>query len=412
MKIISIVLSLTLFLNSCSKSEEPDPVYKEIVLDQKSSALVSSDNAFGLDLFQKVVSSEGDKNTMVSPLSISLALAMTYNGADNGTKAAMETALKKEGFSIEDINSSYQKLTEALLQADPKVIISIANSIWYRDTYPVEQAFIDVNKEHYNAEVSALDFTRALQAKNTINNWVNDKTQGKIKEIVDEITPTHIMFLINAIYFKGTWKYAFDKGMTIADYPFYSEDGEGQTKVPMMVQKGEFAYTSQSSFEAVELPYGNGHYSMVILLPGENYTTRDIMDELDNANWNLWLTGMQPKNNIQIYLPKFTFEYKKELNEVLSQMGMGVAFTSNADFSNINKANNLFISKVKHKSFIEVNEEGTEAAAVTSVEMVLTSVNPGDPYHFIVNRPFLFAIREKDTNSIVFIGRVVQPGNK
>jgi len=271
----------------------------------------------------------------------------------------------------------------------------------------VEQDFIDVNQSYYYAEVSPLDFSDP-GAVNTINNWVADKTNDLITKVLDGIPSDAVMYLINAIYFKGIWKYEFDESNT-EEEPFYLDDGTTKD-VPMMVQEASFNYLSNDLIRAVELPYGYGNYSMIILLPRENRTLDDVIDQLSNENWNKWLSEFQGEVPVQIHLPRFKFEYKNLLNDELTNLEMGIAFDPfQADFSKINPYEQLFISKVIHKSFIEVNEEGTEAAAVTVVEISLTSADGDNIIPFYVNQPFLFAIKEKYTNTIAFIGKVMEP---
>ncbi|MCK4346336.1 MAG: serpin family protein [Bacteroidales bacterium] len=398
--IASILIILVSF--SCEKTKtEPGP--KEIILTLKGKQLVEADNLFGLKLFNEVLKSEdAGKNIMISPLSVSLALAMTYNGADGTTKEAMEKTLELSGLTVDEINENYKDLIDALVSVDPKVLMSIANSIWYKHTFEVEQDFINANQDYYYAEVTPLDFCNP-DAVNTINNWVADKTNNKITEILDYIPSDAVMYLINAIYFKGIWKFEFDESKT-EEAPFYLSDGTTKD-VPMMVQEASFNYLSNDILQALEMPYGIGNYSMILLLPKNDKTLNDITKQLTNENWNKWLSEFHEEVKVQIHLPKFKFEYKNKLNDELINLGMGIAF-GNADFSKINPNRDLFISRVLHKTFIEVNEEGTEAAAVTLVELRETSVG-GET--FIVNKPFIFVIKEKYTNSIIFIGKVMEP---
>jgi len=399
---------LILFLGySCEKTDpEPDP--NEIELTQKGKVLVEADNLFGINLFKEVLQSEEpDENVMISPLSVSLALAMTYNGADGDTKEAMEKTLELTGLTVDEINTNYKLLIDALVSVDPKVLLSIANSIWYKHTFPVEQDFLTVNQNYYYAEVSPLDFLDP-DAVNIINNWIADKTNDLITKVLERIPADAVMYLINAIYFKGIWKFEFDEAET-EEEPFYLSNGTTKD-LPMMIQEASVNYLSNDLIQAVELQYGYGNYSMIILLPQYNKTLDDIINELNNENWNSWLSEFYEAEKVQIHLPKFKFEYEDSLNNELISMGMGIAFDPyNADFSKINPARQLYISRVIHKSFIEVNEEGTEAAAVTVVEIRETTSGVPTYITFNVNRPFLFAIREKDTNTIIFIGRVMEP---
>ena len=404
LKFLIPVLFILILGYSCEKTEVEEPGPKEINLTQKGKILVEADNLFGINLFKEVLKiEEPDVNVMISPLSVSLALAMTYNGADGDTKEAMEKTLELSGFTIDEINENYKMLIDALASVDPKVLMSIANSIWYKQTFNVEQDFIDVNQNYFYAEVSPLDFLDP-ESVNTINNWVANKTNDKITEILDYIPDDAVMYLINAIYFKGIWKYEFDESDT-EEKPFYLSDGTTKD-VPMMAQEGSFNYFSNDILQAVELPYGAGNYSMIILLPKSNKTPDDIIDRLNNDNWNKWLSEFYEAGEVHIQFPKFKFEYEDSLNNELINMGMEIAFSGSADFSKINPLKRLFISRVIHKTFIEVNEEGTEAAAVTLVELCETSM-AGEA--FIVNKPFIFVIKEKYTNSIIFMGKVMEP---
>ncbi|RLD36502.1 MAG: serpin family protein, partial [Bacteroidetes bacterium] len=317
--ILSILFTSVLGLGSCQKeNEEPsktDP--KPINLDLKSKSLLEADNAFAFDLFRDILQNEEDEeNIMVSPLSISLALAMTYNGANGETKEAMENVFHLHGLSVEDINKSYQGLINALLSVDPKVIMEIANSIWYRDTFHIEDDFLSVNKTYYDAEVEGLDFTNPA-SKDIINQWVSSKTHNKIEKIVDNIDPSDIMFLINAIYFKGTWKYQFENKNTL-DSPFYTENGGYLKNVKMMNIKGDFNYLSNDLFQAVELPYGQGNYSMIVMLPQSGVSIDDLVSEMNQDKWKTWMESFYERSDFDVYLPKFKFEYKKELKETLT----------------------------------------------------------------------------------------------
>jgi serine protease inhibitor len=405
--LIVTIIAFILSVQSCDRiSDKPEP--KKMNLTKKSLELIASDNLFGLDFFQKVIAGDNSDNILVSPLSVALALGMTYNGAGGMTKDAMKEALKLGGMTDEEINISYKSIIDQLLKLDPKVILNIANSIWYKLNFPVQNEFIDLNKEYYYAEVNELDFA-APDAKDIINGWVNEKTKGLIPSIIDNIPQEAVMYLINAIYFKGIWMYEFDPDDT-REQDFYPENGTTQ-KVDMMQMEGDLLYTSNDLFDAVSLPYGDGQFNMFILLPKPGNTTGDIVAELSNDNWNTWINSLGTQK-VVVKLPKFKFEFFRLLNDDLTDMGMGVAFDQdNADFSGINPERELYISRVLHKTFIDVNEEGTEAAAVTAVEIGETSYNPDEPIvrYFTADHPFLFAIRENSSGTILFMGRVNLP---
>ena len=403
-KIILLAIIISIFFGSCEKNESPAPQISDINLNLKEQSLVNSSNKFGFDLFNEInKAEEQNKNIFVSPLSVSFALAMTYNGADNETKTAMEQALRLNGLTTDEINSSFKNIMNSLIGLDPKVTLDIANSIWYRENFHVEQNFIDVNKNYYNAEVNALDFA-SPQALDIINNWVASNTNNKIKTIINELSDQTVMILINAIYFKGNWKYKFEKDAT-ETRPFYPADGTTKN-VLMMQQEGNFNCMSNELFKAIELPYGDEKFSMLIMLPNHDKTTNDIINELNDNNWNYWLNSFEKTEDINVILPKFKFKYDKKLNDILKILGMEIAFSANADFSKINPLENLSISRVLHKTYVDVNEEGTEAAAVTAVVM---DNCVGTANMFNANKPFVFAIKEKSTNSIIFIGRLANP---
>lgn len=375
-------------------------------IDEKATKLVEVNNQFGFELFQRVYSFEEEaENIMVSPLSVALALAMTYNGAEGETKSAMEVTLRLSGLTTDEINRSYQTLVESLKSLDSKVLLEIANAIFYRSGFEVENQFVTSNTTYYDAEISALDFSQS-SALETINDWVNQKTHTKIPTIIDRISPNHVMFLLNAIYFKGTWTREFNKENTTRKV--FKQGNNQQTEVDMMHSQDTVAYLKGDQFSAIRLPYGKENYNMYVVLPDEIDGLNNLIDNLNPGNWAQWMKGMTEKRPVEIFLPKLKFPYEIKLNDVLTDMGMGIAFTGSADFSGINKNGGLCIDYVKHKSFIEVNEEGTEAAAVTIVAIERTSATD-DKVYFNANHPFLFVITEKTTGAILFIGTVKNP---
>ncbi len=401
---VSIILSLLLF-TGCNLPN--DPIDDTIEVNAKTARLIEAENEFGLALYKNVYSQETEyENIMVSPLSVSLALAMTYNGASGETQTAMEQTLMVHGLTPEEINTSYHHLVEALKSLDPKVLLEIANAIFYRDDFVVEDAFINTNQYFYDAEVAPLDFGKEQQALETINGWVAEKTHDKIESIVERITRDQVMFLLNAIWFKGTWQKEFNEEST-ESLPFYLENGTA-IETETMQRLDTLPYMKNDLFSAIQLSYGKGNYNMFVFLPSQNRELEEIIDQLDSENWKNWMESFEETQRVDIKLPRFNYAYEIKLNDILSEMGMGIAFTGAADFTGINKRGGLRIDYVKHKSFIEVNEEGTEAAAVTVVAIELTSVGPQKvPFH--VNRPFFYAITEKDTGAILFMGTVKNP---
>jgi len=407
--ILHAFLCFVVVFTSCKKEDKSAQTeMKQVVLTTKQKQLISKSNAFGFDFLKKVNTISGSKtNLMVSPLSVSMALGMTRNGAAGTTLESMTNTLGFSGLTDTEINESYKFILETFSALDPKVKLQIANSIWYRNSFTVEKPFIALNQHYFNAEVTPLDFSSPNAVK-VINDWVKAKTNELIPEIIKEIPADVIMYLINAVYFKGQWKYQFDKAKTLQK-PFFLTNGT-EVQVASMVQHASFRYFKGSGFEAIELPYNQGNYTMTVLLPDANKTVNDIIPLLSLANWDTWSVAFQEKD-IQLQMPKFKYEYEeKQMIPILSGMGMGEAFDPyKANFTRINANGGLYISRVIHKTFIETTEDGSEAAAVTAVEMAVTSIGPNTPYKFIINRPFVYFIQEKSTGTILFIGVVMNP---
>ena len=391
-----------LVLQCSNKSQDPeDPVR---ALTAAETELVGSSNAFGFNLFKEIVEQETDSNIFISPLSVSMALGMALNGANGETRDSMAETLEFSGMSMEEINDSYKSLIDLLSNLDEKVKFQIANSIWPELRFPVEEEFIDINRTYFDAEIQVLDFCDP-QSVDMINEWVNNNTNGKIREILREIPPQIVMLLINAIYFNGDWTAKFDPEDT-HNAPFYLSDGTS-TVCEMMQQQNTVRYFSTEEFSAIELPYGDGDFSMVILLPNQGVELDAVIDQLSDENWNEWIASFYDAD-LTLKIPKFELEYEIELSDVLKALGMGIAFNEYlADFSGINKDRNLFIDFVKHVTYVRVDEVGTEAAAVTAVGFGTTSGGP--PKAFIVDRPFAFVLRESHSGTLLFMGKIVEP---
>lgn len=399
-----LLMVLPLCLLACSNEstgpESPTPVR---AATSGERAVLRANTGFGFTLFRTTAAVATDENLFLSPLSVSMALGMTANGAAGETAQAMRLALAQQGLSSTEINQSYRSLIDLLRGTDPRVRFDIANGIWNRTGFVPEQAFIDSNRFYFDADVRTLDFSRA-DAADIINAWVSQKTQGKIPAIVaPPIPPLTVMYLINAMYFKGTWATQFDPARTRDDV--FKAPGDRDIPVKMMNGNADIRYLKDQLAEVVDLPYGWDRYSMAILLPRPDVTLATLRDALRPAQWQTWQEAMH-ETAMDLQIPRFTMEYETSLNDILASMGMGIAFDpSHADFSGISRQMELFISQVKHKTFVQVNEEGTEAAAATSVEVGTTSV----PQVFRVDRPFVFVIHERNTGAILFIGQVTAP---
>ncbi len=407
-RLVFFLAGIVLITAACNKNPvEPGP--KTVHLSQKSLKLLDESNDFAFDLFQDIATHDTSKNQMISPLSISFALGMTYNGADSTTKTAMAQTMHLDGMSDDDINLSFKELADKLLNVDPKVIMEIANSIWYKNVYQVEQDFLDINKKYYYAEVNPLDFSDP-HSVGIINNWVKEKTHDKIDKIIDKINPADVMFLINAIYFKGTWKYQFNKEET-EEQPFYNEQGEVLEQVNMMGMKSTIRYYSDNKMQAIDLPYGQGNYCMSILLPAGSSSLAGLITSLTTGKWEEIINDFADAN-VNVFLPKFKIKFKSNLNKTLIRLGMGIAFDpSMANFHRIIPDKDLYISSVDHKTFIQTDEEGTEAAAVTCVTITNSTTTIGTPQviTFRADHPFLFIIHEQTTGAILFMGKITQP---
>ena len=385
---------------------------KEVKLEIGSidPSIVTANTQFGFNLFDEIRKTEQDKNIFISPFSISTALAMTLNGAADETEQAMTNTLQLQGLDSEAINVGYAGLHQTLLTADPKVTLAIANSLWAREGVPFKQDFLQRNALFFEAEISTLNFSDP-SASETINQWVDTNTEGKIQKIVsDQIDPATVLFLINAIYFKGTWQKEFDPSRT-RDGAFQLPNGDVK-QVPMMRQQRRYPYYRGENFQAISLAYGDGQMSMYIFLPDRESDLNTFLENLNAESWETWMSEFHGQD-VSLVMPKFKLEYEKNLNDTLKVLGMDIAFAPDlADFSRMAPleilGKNLYIGEVLHKTFVEVNEEGTEAAAVTSVGVVATSVPP-PPIPFTIDRPFFCAIRDNQTKTVLFMGAIVDP---
>ncbi|NET33550.1 MAG: serpin family protein [Cyanothece sp. SIO1E1] len=370
--------------------------------------LVQASTRFGFKLFSKVLEQSPDENVFISPTSVAIALTMLYNGAEGETQQAMAQALELNDISLEDANQAIANLQSDLEDADPEVVkLSIANSLWAKQGIPFKPAFLTRNQNFFSAKITHLDF-RDPSAPNTINKWVDQKTEGRINQVINEIDPEALLFLVNAIYFKGSWSQEFDAKETV-DRPFYRLDGT-QKQHPMMSQSGEYKYLETEQFQAVSLPYGSGRLSMYIFLPKQDSTLPEFQTNLNAQTWSAWITQFQQREG-SIQLPRFQLNYSVGLNAPLEDMGMGIAFDAErANFNGISPVQTL-VNRVQHKTFLEVNEVGTEAAGVTSIQIGITSVpvDPPPPFRMVIDRPFFSAIRDNQTGAVLFMGSIIEP---
>lgn len=403
-KLTLFVLYLTA-ITACKKGgNNPDnkDKGKDLVLTTTEQQQVGPGNAFTLKLFKANADVIGsDKNLIISPLSVSFAVGMTSNGANGQTLTDIQKTMEFDGFTEEQVNSYHHNLITNLPQLDPNTTIKIANSIWYANSFTPLPAFLKTNTDFYNAEVQSLNFNDKSASLNTINNWVSQQTNNKIPKILDQMPDGARLFLINAIYFKSAWKTRFDTKQTYKSLFRLADNSTVQADF-MTARSVDMKNAYDNGTNIVELPYSNDRYSMVLVMPDTDL--KAYINTLDQSKWNLLMNKLTATKS-QITIPKFKFSYDVELKSILTSMGMGVAFSDLADFSRINIGGGLKISEVKHKAYIDVNEDGTEAAAVTEVGVGVTAAPPTNVY----NKPFLFAIREMKTGLILFAGIVNNP---
>ena len=386
------------------------PIENQEIAEQteiQMSKIASASNSFGFNLFEQINPRQLKENIVISPSSIAIALAMASNGTEGATKAEINQGLELERLDSSTINQSYQKLIKTLKTADSKVKLAIANSLWVNQKITLKANFISQTQKFYQGEVTNLDFSDP-QAKNRINGWVSQNTAGKIPQIVNSVSADDALYLINAIYFKGIWSNKFDEKAT-RKRPFYIEPNSPQPHL-MMNQTGNYRYYQSDRFQAVRLPYGEREeLGMYIFLPSPTSSLAEFNQKLNLDSWQEWLGYMRSQQG-NITIPRFKLEYETDLTESLSKLGIKQIFHPNrADFSAMTDTR-VAVDAVKHKTYVEVNEEGTEAAAVTSIGIRITSAMPQDPpFKMNVNRPFFFAIRDDVTETILFMGNVVEP---
>lgn len=367
-----------------------------------SDRLIPSQNAFGFKLFSEVMKNHEGESVMISPVSVAIALSMTYNGANGETRDAIGRTLELQDISLEELNQANAALTSALEQADPSIQIGLANSLWASEDIAFKPDFIQRNRDYYRAAVEVLNFSLP-GALERINGWVSEQTRGLIPQMLDEVTPDNVPILINTIYFKGNWTQSFNPEET-QQRSFQRTDGS-TVEIPFMTQSGEFLYLETEEFQGIQVPYGSGRLNMVVLLPGKNSNLEDLQRSLTPENWQYWMGEFQPLSGT-LQLPRFESEFGAELNDVLAALGMEIAFEQGrANFSNM-AAGSFFIREVKHKTYIKVDEEGTEAAAATSISM-----GRGGPHPFVMvcDRPFFYAIYDQVTGSLLFLGAMQDP---
>ena len=409
--ITSIILAI---IFSCSEDvvntglDDNDTITSgNYTVTQVKSFISQSSKEFAFDIFKAIESNqENSDNIFISPLSMYYALAMAANGADGQTREEFNELLGINNIDDGALHNAIQQLYNEVIPLNNDITVEVANSIWPKTGFPIKQNYIDEIQDYFMADVKPMDFT-APYAVDSINNWIEEKTHDKIQDMLDYISQDAVLYLINAVYFYGNWKYQFADTSNYEDY-FYKENGSSGL-VTFMKQKASFKYASNQTLSAIKIPYVDSNYYMMILLPQNQKNTDDILNELNSDYWN-YLNDTMINEEITLHMPKFRFSFgTRQINEELISLGLEKPFLPGADFSAIADAP-IILNRVLHKAFIEVNEEGSEAAAATIIEIIAICENCGSRiFHLIINRPFIFVIGQEETNNILFIGKVAWP---
>ena len=414
---LGLMSLILLIIAGCDRVDPGMMDNKPVELEAVDPNLVRANTAFGFKLLNELRETERNNNTLISPFSISVALAMVRNGAGDETEQAMINALQLQALDPQSLNANYVYLQRALQAPDSQVTLSIANSLWGAVGIVFDPGFLDRNRQFLDTEISTLDFTEPDNVS-TINQSVSDSTDGRISDIIEAIAPSTVICLISGIYFTGDWQEEFDLSQT-RDKPFYLANGD-EKQVSMMHKTDWYPYYAGEHFQAVSLPYGDGQMGMYIFLPNQDTDLNVFLEHLNVQNWEGWMSQFFApfsEREVELVLPKFKLEYSVELASALTQLGMGIAFDgANADFSRMRVSPvPVFISYLNHHAVVEVNEEGTEAATGTFVffeepEVFAEAAEAFiPPIPFVVDRPFFFAIRDNQTETVLFMGAVVDP---
>ena len=374
--------------------------------DKSFEKLINAHNQFSFKLFSQIAKDRTSENLFVSPSSVAIALSLLYNGAEGQTQAQISQLLGFDNMTLEEVNLASQTLQQSLQDSAQTVQMNVANSLWVKQDVSFRHQFLKNNRQYFSAEITNLDFNNP-RSVGIINRWVSNKTQEKIEEIIDSIDPKNILFLINAIYFKGEWKYKFDNNLTTLE-DFFLPNGSIK-KHKLMMRNGRFLYQETDIFQAVSLNYDGEDWRFDLYLPKDNKSLKDFLEELSQDNWHQWIRDFRSRKGL-LRFPRFQSEYEMNLETSLQALGMRDAFSaSQANFSKMTSYS-VVVDQIKQKTFIDVNEKGTEAAAVTSIDIRTTAAIPPDQtFQMIVNRPFFYAIRHKKTGTILFMGTIVNP---
>ena len=388
---------------SCGKiqggEDEGDNTFKPIELSTKAAGFVQKGNTFAFDYIDRI-NSESDKDYVISPLSMQFLLGMLLDGAQGETAAQIAKVLGYGAGEVDAVNKYCLSMLQQLPVLDKKTKLNIANAIFLDDGWPLEKKFQRTVGEYFQAEVTNLDFSNGEASLKAINGWCSKQTNGLISKVLDEVNPAVLAYLMNAVYFKSEWVNKFSKDAT-ADESFIDEDG-GKSTVKMMKQESKTLYYESDSYQMVRLPYGNGAFSMIVLLPKEGNAVADITAELKKTDWNKF-RFLPSEKDVDLWLPKFDTKFKIVLNDILSAMGMPLAFSA-ADFSAMSPAASR-LSFVQQDAVIKVDEEGSEAAAVSVAAVEKNASAGAGRAVFHADHTFLYLITEQSTGAVLFAGR-------
>jgi serine protease inhibitor len=399
-RVMTVIMAVSIVLSGCA------PVQKEYPVNPEQ---VTATNAMGLDLLQRLSAiADPGTNVFISPVSVALALGMAANGASGDTFEGMLAAMHLGGWDEASVNEAMAGLAQELNDGDLGVDLITANSLWLRQGLPFRQSYLDAVDAYYAARVASLDFS-SDSAPKTINAWVAKQTRNRIAQIVTPpIDPLAILFVINAVYFKGDWKDPFDEALTEV-LPFTRADGS-LVEAPLMSNSGSYDYADGGEYQVVRLSYAGDRLSMIVALPAEGADVDQWVAKLDADAWSALTEALSDAEG-NVVLPRFTLSFEVVLNELLADMGMGLAMSpGEADFTRLHDIDQpTWIDQVRHKTFVEVNEKGTEAAAATSIGIAMASLPEDAPFSFVANRPFVYAIRDDLTGAVLFIGVLHDP---
>lgn len=410
---IWILLSVAFLLVSCSNGVDVDNLSEgqadgadvDDIPSQQTEGMSEANNRLGFSTF-RLLNQASEGNIFISPTSLYTALLLAYNGAEGETKTAFSTMLQVAEWTDEEVNEAMSALLDSFDKDTDDIEISSGNSLWLVDDYNFKEGYEKAMVKYYNARIETIDQTDEASA-NKINTWVGDETNDKIDEIIaSPLSENFVALLVNVLYFNGKWQYEFDEANT-EEAVFYTPDSD--VDVPFMSFEEDLAYLETDEMQAIQLPYGKGEMAMHVYVPKEGRDMADFVQRTLPDEWDSWQSEFKGET-VALSLPKFTLEYELVLNDILQELGIEQAFSNAADFSNmVEETSALIISEVKQKTYVDVNEAGTEAAVATSVLMEESALIWSEPLEMNVNRPFVFAITDTETDAILFLGKINNP---